>query len=301
MAQRERWTDLAWAGWRMTVPADWRPLGVDGTWQRGRMMVGDAAAPLVQVKWLRPRGKRFRPERWARKRLRKASAAPADAREGPPEGFDSSVLGRRSGGQVVWAGCAAAARLALELVIAGDVPRPRRRRVLSSLAASEPSGCIRWAVFDASFVSPPGFVYGRCRLNLGDIALGFDAPGARRLTLRQVYPAGLALSRRDLPTWLRYPPFPGRRALHPKGDARPWSAESFGRRLEGVLLTGIRRWPMPVGLIAARRAAAGAVVEDRLDRLLVVEYESPRAADEGVLARAVAGMNWARLGAEGDG
>ena len=300
MAQRDRWTDLAWAGWRIMVPPDWRPLGVDGTWQRGRMMVGGAAAPFVQVKWLRPRRRRFRPERWARKRLGKVSAERADLDEGPPEGFDSSALGRRAGGQVVWAGYAAAARLALELVVSADVPPPRRRRVLSSLATGGASGRTRWAVFDASFVSPPTFVYRRSRLYLGDIALGLDAPGGRRLILRQVYPAGLALSRRDLPTWLRYPPFPERRTFHPKGDARPWSADSFGRRLDGVLLTGTRRWPMPVGLIAARRAAAGAVVDDRLDRLLLVEYDAPREADEAVLARAVAEMNWARLGAEGD-
>ena len=50
---------LAWCGWEMPVPRDWRPVDVDGEWVRGAMIVGDREQAILQIKWWRPRAADF--------------------------------------------------------------------------------------------------------------------------------------------------------------------------------------------------------------------------------------------------
>jgi len=61
-----------------------------------------------------------------------------------------------------------------------------------------------WAFFSVSFVAPAGFVYHGSTLNLGDMRVSLIRAGRDpgELTMRQIYPAKLALTRGDLMYWL---------------------------------------------------------------------------------------------------
>jgi hypothetical protein len=307
MARRGRSIPLAWAGWSTRVPPDWRPLSVTGTWRRGAMMLGDAARALVQVKWWRPGSRRFDPERWIRRRVRKAAGRMAKPQPPQDAPRDFPVAGcaaheAAGGGRRLWYGYAPEANLAIEFVIDRDIPVRHRKsidgRVLPLLAAAPAGEGTRWAVLDVSFGAPAGFVYRAARLHLGDVALCFAAGGGRRLLLRQVYPSGLALSRRELGKWLAHPPFREHRRPRPAGECEEWTAESFGRRLAGVIRGGRKALPWPLGFVAPRRTVAAAVEDPDLERLLIVEYDAPDDAPSRLAAEAVAAMNWARLGPE---
>lgn len=290
---------LAWAGWLMRVPSDWRALRVAGDWGRGSMVVGDATEALMQVKWLRVPPERFDAARWLRRRLGKVAGDSAG--DGPrPQGFSETAWASRRGGAngALWYGYAPEAGMVIEVVVGGR-RRTAEQRVLPSLRASARGGATRWAVFGSSFESPPGFALVAQRLQLGDVALLFRGADRSRFVLRQVYPAQLALARRDLADWLEFPVFKEGRRFRPTERTRDWKIDLFGTELAGVLRTGRKQLPLPLGWIAPRRSI-GAVVHDRaLDRLLIAEHDSRGEPDEALLATALRSMNWAlREGAE---
>jgi len=304
VTQRSHLIELAWCGWRMRIPSDWRPLVVTGAHAAGLMVLGDAEQALVQVKWSHLRlPATTAPDRWVRRRIRRVAGRRAEAQPAPAgEGFAAALAAshkRRGEQRDVWCALAPEAGLAVELTVRGSIPRRHRSRlegrVLPSLAADPPEQPTRWAVFQTAFLSPPGFLLRAFRLNLGDIALLLTAGGGRRLLLRQVYPAALALSRRKLPAWLGDHPFRQFRRARPDGEAAPWTAESFARRLEGALQTGVKALPWPLGFVAPRRFVAAGAVDDRLERLLLMEYDGPGDVPAGVAAETIGLMNCAAL------
>jgi hypothetical protein len=230
--------------------------------------------------------------------VRTATAAgdfDVSARVGPKD-----ARGEAAGGAVwAWYGFSSAAGLGLELAASGHLDSRQRRAlddlVLPSLRLAPADQPTRWAVFEASFVSPAGFLLRAARLHVGDIALCLAARGGRRLLLRQVYPADLALSRRPLEAWLDYPPFREHRRFRREGEAQPWQAASFGRRLEGLLRRGRKALPAPLGPLGGRRSVAAAARDTELERLLLAEYDGPHEADPDVVAEAIGQMNWAIL------
>lgn len=304
MSHRHRnWIHLGWAGWRMRVPPEWRPLDIRGDWKQGMMMLGDSQQPFLRVKWWRHKERGFQPTRWARKRLR-LSPSRVTSKEGAPSSTDflclawaeGSATGKRRA-RSIWCGHAAHAGLLLELVTGGNVSenvwKRITRRVIPSLKASAKQSSTRWAIFDSSFEIPAGFRMQARSLALGDIALGFSARGGRRLVVRQVYPSELALGRRKMAKWLDASPFQDRRKFRASGPVEAWMTEVGGRALRGYCRRGWKRFPFPLGWCAARWSAA-AVVQDRdLDRLLLAEYEAPSEAGDGPLEQAIVGMNWA--------
>lgn len=271
-------------------------------------MVGDSQAPLFRVAWHRPKGRSFDPPRWVRKRFRsrRSAAAPPDAPAAP--GIDtlawvrSPEAGRRAAGSV-WCGFARAAGLILELVTGGNVSAAPAAaisaRVIPSLTVSQEGSPTRWAVFGTGFTTPTGFRPRDRRLALGDIALLFQAPGGRRLLVRQVYPAKLALARRQLARWLEGSPFRERRRYHPIDTAAPWSIGLPGRTADGVRRHGWKRLPFPLGGVSARQSVAAVVLDPELDRLLIAEYDAPAGSGENIVADAIAAMNRTRDDAGG--
>ena len=288
---------LAWAGWGMRVPADWRPLDIQGGWRRGTMVIGDADQPLLQVKWWRPRRKRFDADRWIRRKARHGQ--PVEDWEDFPVAAKLRKGGRgRRAGRQLWYAYSPEARLAIQLVVGASLPEARAReidrRVLPSLRTSAVDEPTRWAVFGVSFVSPADMVYRASRLNVGDMVLCVTGSGGRRALMRQVYPAGLALSRQSLDDWIAQTSLRERRRTHLEGRPRSWSRQSAGRTLKGVLQTGRKGLPAPLGFIGRRRTVAVAVVDSSLDRLLLATCDGRREPDESVLADLIDNMNWAR-------
>jgi hypothetical protein len=296
---------LAWCGWQLQIPLEWRPLRIDSGWVRGSMLVGTADAPLLQIKWWRPHRKRFKALAWIQSRIKSvaASGAVVNPLRAQGEGFQTLVSAvdnnpRRKRNRVLWYAHAPAANLIVELVAnaaaAPDAIAQVTERIVPSLAASGLDAPTRWAVYDVSFESPPQFAVASIKMLAGDIALElFERKHKSRLVLRQIYPARLALARRDICQWLESSHFKEHRKFKLSAEIKPWHLQKDGRILEGILRRGHKRLPVPLGWCAPRRSAAAALNDAKLGRLLLAEYDAAaHVYNESVLETALLAMNW---------
>ena len=209
-----------------------------------------------------------------------------------PAGFQPVALAPVRGaasGQVrsLWYGYSETARLVLEVAIgaaaSGQImPHASVLRALQSLHARGPSAPKRYAVFGTSFEVPARFELRRHSLLLGDQTMAFSGRRAETLTLRQVYPAGLALSRADLPQWLRSLRSDRYRRYRARGPVQPFPTHDGSLTLDGSMSCGRRRLPFPLGWVRPRISICGAVHDERTERLLLAQYDgAPGAIDIG--------------------
>jgi len=289
-------SEIAWAGWRMPVGEDWRPFKIEGGQARGSMMIGNGEQPIVRVQWSRAKeGNRFDAPAWIERRLKKIGAVPG-ANAPCPASLDRAAWVRdlaTKGGttRTIWYGYSAAARLMLELIVTSLTAEALRRDVFKSLVprlkVSPPEAPSYWSVYGVGFACPVGFKLKQRHLYSGDIALRFEREKTS-LLLRQVYPAGLAVSRRSASRWLRVGPFKERRRMR-KAQNGPWRHAS--RKLEGVTQQGWKRLPPPLGFAAPRYSTAVAATDTALDRLLIAELQTRRPGDAATVAWAIERMN----------
>jgi hypothetical protein len=318
-------TTLAWCGWRLRIPEEWRPLRLEGGPRKGTMMVGDATEAIFKASWarLRPAGAR----RWWRRRSRRGG----DALSPAPAGFTGCLIRREpKTDQAVLSACDEGTGLLLELVYNAAASRQRLAEmdgvVLPSLRSQVRRGGepARWAIFGAAFGVPAGYELMGQSLHLGEISLRF-ARRKDRLCVGQVYPAELALKRRALSFWLRNWPWEERalRRFRASGADEPWRLPGGegddggrgdgggrgvvetgdGEMADGELPAGGRggervglirrgrkslRWPLR--FLAGRRVLSVAVVDEPRGRILRAELVSPGEPEEPTLRKAILGM-----------
>ena len=294
---------LAWAGWQLEAPPDWRPLQIRGNWERGSLLAGNSLHPTVHVKWWRPaEDEQFHADDWIEVRLEKICRGGAKRQAGPhpaefshtawvPEAADADG-DRRS----LWYGYAPGAGLVLEIALNADVPAPllqhMHRRVLPSCTVSPADAPSLWAVFGTSFLIPADYRLSDRHLQLGDICLRFRREKRERILVRQVYPADLAETRRTLPTWLRFPPFKERRRFRGEQEAPvPWSVTVGKTVFEGVRRRGKKRLPTPLGRYTPLHSTAAVMRDTGQGRLLLAEIDSPNPIPDRRLETLIAVMN----------
>jgi hypothetical protein len=294
---RPKSVPLAWVGWETMIPDHWRPLRVEGDWDKGNIIVGNGEQAVFQIKWRRT-GRTFRGDRWVERKVRKSRAKAT--KPGPTlRGFGhtawSPTGGRKAELGALWYGHAPDARMIAEIVVAAAASKADKRRmedrVIPKMQATALSSPTRWAVFGSSFESPAGFTLARRRLHLGDVVLELNAPDKARLTLRQVYPAVLALARRKMPEWLEFMPFREGRKF--KGSSEEWTLDTAGGTSSGLRRTGRKRIPFPLGIIAPRHSVGAVLHDTELHRLLIAECDTRREARPQAVAHALRAMNWA--------
>jgi hypothetical protein len=278
--------EIAWCGWSLPVPESWQPLKIQGTWDKGQMMIGCGSDPVVLIKWWRPREKTRDAEAWLARRFKALHALPDD--EAPhPDDFDAvgwirHLENKDGSAKTVWYGHAARAGLVLECITTSDVKPALQAYVietgLSQLRAAPADGPLPWSVFSTRFLAPPGYSLAAHRLALGDISLDLRADGGRRLVLRQVFPAGLALQRRPLESWMAASPFTDRRRLS-KPESGPAMAGG------GLRQCGWQRLPSPLGWLNPRYCDRVAMVDADRDRLSLVAMQARREFDRDRMAR----------------
>lgn len=277
---------LAWNGWKTRMPADWRPLKLEGNAPEGHMLVGDGERPVFQVSWREWGKRRIAPETWIERRT-----GDSGIRQDTP-GFDAAAVVESA---ERWALVAANKRFGVVLSADAQLTKNTRRRikemVFGSFEAVETGAPTPWAVFGAHFETPAGFRYKQASLRLGDIALELRARGGGRLVVRQVYPGKLALSRRPLEKWLEHTPFPQR--LRIKGlSVEPWPIEfGAGLMFEGRLATRLKSLAVPLNFLARRYSCTAAVWDESLDRLLIVERDARVCAAARTIEPLIASMN----------
>ncbi len=299
---KDAFIPLAWAGWRMRIPEHWRLLKVDGSWRRGFMAVGDPQTAQFQLKWWRPR-RRIQGDQWIDRRVRSMrmpDTAVIRNAAGNREHFSETAWiprarGSRKLSRAVWYGYAPRANMVLEIVLnpiapAGD-RRYFRRRVLPTLAVSPDGEPTWWSAFDATFRVPAGFRAIEHKLHLGNPMIRFHNPRGEQLLLRQLYPAELALGRREIAFWLRHWPFKEFRRYSASAPIEPFALTLPSGRASGVLRRGRKRYRFPFHGIKPHETFTAALEDRSRDRLLIVEYDARPPLDEQVARSILRHMN----------
>ncbi len=292
---------FAWAGWRLTVPEQWRPLKIEGDWQRGLVILGDGEAPRMQVRWWRP-SRRLDAERWLERQVRRwrCRAEPLTGAAALREaGFTHArwlpAARYRGGERPMWYGVAPDENLVIEAVLdpRAEAAKQRRlaQRVLATLAPATMQTGTLIAAYDVSFEVPEGYHALEHRLHLGDFIMRFGHRDGSQLTLRQVFPVTLALSRRSMAWWMRTWPFKTLRPFAPAGEEADCTIEAGDRILRGIQQRGRKRLRFPLGWIGPRRSLRMAVTDEQLDRLLIGEWDTRREPDAGALRVVILAMN----------
>lgn len=257
------------------------------------MMIGDGERPLLLVKWRQLPLGALKPENWFERRFKRLGTLP-EAGAPLPSGFSDSAWVsdfhvKQDSAKGVWYGLSVAAGLLVEMVttnVTGDNQHVARLKdALRRFSVSSPDVPARWSLFGVSFELPVGYTLQRRHLYSGDIALAFNC-GRTFLLVRQVYPARMAIERRSLERWLNCPPFVERRRP-PKQVTERWKrAEMDGRARKGW-----RRLPSPLGWCNPRYETALAVVDKRLDRLLIAERQETCECPLSVVEDCIEKMN----------
>jgi hypothetical protein len=293
---------LAWAGWLTWIPSDWRPLKIEHKTDGGLLVLGDNEQAIARIRWTRP-DEDFDPDRWLTRRIEAVGPGSKPADGAPAaDRFDETLWmpDVHSEGDVVssiWFGYRSDAQLILEIVINGVLPRrvfrKMERLVLPAMDAAPATAPTRWAVFNTSFQTPPGFRRTQHQIKLGNVALELER-GRERLSVRQVYPSGLAERRRKMENWAQVSSLKDRRSLR-SGELEPLQVDSFGAELEGWLCRGRKVIPFPFSGIMPRDNVIAVLKDEELDRLLIAEHETPRGQADDTAVDCVSKMNWARF------
>ena len=282
------------------MPREWQPLKLEGTPEKGQLIVGDSTCAMFIMKWERSSRKAEADgAKWVRDRFQKHGVIPDDD---PPAGQRFTACGWKKSVQtqegketVYWYGYSEQARLLLGITVNGVLPghvlRKIVRDVLPSLEAVPASEGTVWAMYDVSFRAPAGYELLQRHLFSGDIALEFAKGRDETLMMRQVYPGGLALSRRPVEKWLDLYPFKEHRKVRRSTrNVCQWKHEERSD-LSGTMRSAWKRLPAPLGWCSPRYSRALAVHDQNLNRLLIVEHMAKGDPGESVCAEAVEMMN----------
>lgn len=265
---------LAWDGWSMRVPDYWRVLRIQNQGRVQNMVVGDGDRGLLRISW-RSVGAKFAARQWIERSIKDIGVGEAEAEDSNPHATVAAWLPRATarddGVGALWFGHFAQAGLAVECAVNGAAESGLvdqfAKHMLPTLRARPKGGATPWALHGALFESPAGYSLSRHNLLAGDLALELTATGSRRILLRQVYPACLALDRRTLRGWLRESPFPERRRFRSLGEPK--------REDDIYLQQGRKAFGWPFHWIAAHSVLSGLQHDTERDRLLIAEHEGP--------------------------
>jgi hypothetical protein len=283
---------LAWMGFEVPIKEDWRPLRMDGEHHKGSITVGDMNGPIFQLRWLRaPKG--YDGREWIEKRRTDVAGGQKSPGAPQPRGFshvswikDLSI--REESQKTVWWGRSKEDGVLVEILLTNLCDPVANnwflKVALPKLTVLPASDAWRWRVFSSRFMVPARYTLARKRLAAGDITLQFVRGEDERLTLRQVFPARLALRRRKLVAWLKHRPFRETRRIRAEAE----DVESDNR----AMISGWKNLPFPVGWLFPRHCRMLAVQDRGLDRLLIVEHEWAGPAPQESVDDLVAGMKW---------
>lgn len=291
---RRHW--LAWQGWRLTVPSDWNVVQIDGGWSKGFVLLADLERPRMGLRWeTLPDGRD--PAAAVEAAMAAEVGSSAGAVEAAAEGetgpwtaarlfLDPDTPGRdlwiahgRASGRIVQLSCPT-----------GNGRRRLKPDLVPVLADSDPDGPRAWSVLDLSCFTPAGWTLERQQLSAGDLRLTFTADAGRRLLVRQVAPARLALSRQPIERWLAQHPVDRRRGDSTGEVDRSYAAEVAGRQIDGLRQAWTRRAPWPARIFRRQVETIDvcALHDADRDRLWIVESNAPDA-----LAGVVESLGWA--------
>lgn len=304
---------FGWAGFLLSIPSEWRPLKVAGDARAGSLILGDGDAARLRMTWSPVTRRRFK----ADKALTRAIARPIKGLPGTGDakaekvqlaGFDAAYLVRgkdRSIDRCV-AYADSASRVVDVIYHHGDDRdvHQYRSRVFPTMRDQPLDLPHKWAFFDCSFIAPKGMLYCSSKLNLGDMRVRLAARSGElfgpSLTIRQIYPASLALARMPVESWIRACVRDDRHYTRPVGgglfgkgvaDTKPWACQ----RGEGAEAFATLNWrARPIFLRAPRRWRYVIFEDKTVERLIVIQAAHKIAAErDSLIDESIKGLHWA--------
>jgi hypothetical protein len=282
---------IAWAGWEICVIPDWRPIHIEGDGLRGMMLIGKGAEPMMQVKWLQVEPEAFEWGRWQGSRVRRRGLEIVAEQDGGA--FDGFAQFRESAsGRMLSLFYSREAKLALEIVSLSAEEARLIEAALKTVHVYPEDRPSKWSAFGCSFVVPAGFRLRKKILNLGHQGLEFGCD-EQRLVLEQVYPARLALEKRELKGWLRQSAIKDRRSRRERAEVLDCSV---GDHASGMRQRSSRKFPFPISHYKPRNSLRMVVHDQFHDRLFAAEHDTGDEPEEDLLIEALSQMQWAKGG-----
>lgn len=280
---------IAWHGWRFAIRPRWAPVKIDGDAANGALLIADLASPKLVVRWRRL-SRKTDPAKAVIRTLREdiGQLAADEAKPHTPPGgaFSDGLLYRdpEPPGRDVWIGFSPATNRLVSL----SYHAKRRDQVLGdellpTLADTDPAGPQEWSVFELSLRLPRALPLVSHRLNAGDLGLTFSQKRTT-LTVRQIGPASVALSRMPLEKWAQTQESKIAKHFRPRGSFAPVTIEADERQLEGVSRASRRRRRYSWVWWFAKGWTTYAVTDSARDRIVVVQSTDDALARDVITA-----------------
>lgn len=300
---------LAWAGLIVHPPAHWRMVRAAGQAEKGYLVLADDDRVRLQLQWTPAPRRLGNTERLVHRRLKALKLI-----QGRPRPSLQRLLLPNLGElfihtvecpAIVYSFVVTPVGRVLEMLYHPGEEREDDlylRSILPSIEDQPIDVPQRWAFYGTSFVVPGGFRYRSAVLNLGDCRVmcvaGKRELFGRLLTVRHVYPAGLALARQPLEGWQRQwiePMTYNYNVAHtrPMGRGDPVMHPVVTPRGPGLMCTA--RLKPPLGLLyrkAPRDARIWTVHDAAADRLIGIHLACEADQIEPLFQEVLGGLHW---------
>jgi hypothetical protein len=270
---------FAWQGWRLSVPDEWNPVKLHGSFDAGYALLSDIHRPRVGMRWTTP-GKRFDSKAWARRVLvdevGTLAADEAETSEAKDWRDGWLYVEPKPPGRDVWVATSVVSGRTIEIVHhVYEDEESKLDSVREDLRDSSRDAGLKWSVFDLSCRSAAGWRLESHRLNAGDLSLEF-CQGRERVVVRQIAVAHLALKRMTIERWLEEQMSARMSRYRPMGEV----ARVTMNALEGVGRRFERRRQLLWNTGLPAKMVVMALHDAIRDRLVFVEAKDQAAAEE---------------------
>jgi len=311
--QRDETRSFGWCGLFTRIPSSWRLYRVLGKEDNGSLRLSDEEAVRLDFAWGRIARRRFDPEQFVRRRLRKSTKSrPAELEKlvepVQHEALKPLLYAPDPEKQLQrWVGYAPATGRLIEIVHHhhDDAPNPQVAKIVIPALIDQPLNAPRkWAFFSVALTTPAEFTYETSQMNMGDMSLTVARKRGwlrhERLTVRQIYPSALALSRRDLRAWMGDFVKQNRKLIRPDKRTQRFAGEPAFEELHTKLGQGLRcpmhlRRPIAALLWSyPRRFELDVLHDERHDRLVVLHIGARPGRLAPLRREVLSGLHWTR-------
>lgn len=269
-------TSLAWQGWRLSLPGRWDPVKLEGSFDRGTILLADLQRPRLGVRWQSLKKNAVAEEAVERAmrdevgELATKESCPANP-PGDDWRFGRLYIDPEPPGRDVWVGFSRTTGRLFQVI---HHVRRRDRMLVETILPTLADGVEGdWSIFDLSCRLPAGAKLVKPKLNVGDLALEFEIDRSP-INVRQIAVASVALTRQPLARWLAAQQSGKSKHYRPIEQPQPIEWTIAGQPMEG-LRRALTRRRRHVLLRWKPKTLIGIALHDvTRDKLLIVEAVS---------------------------
>ncbi len=208
---------FAWAGLQLQIPMSYRLTKIKGNYDNGSLSLADESQVRLQIAWGQSRRRKiFDADTFLRKRLIKATTKlntdiiHANIKPFYIDAFSPLLCYTDKENKLEhYAGFCKKTKRLVQILYRQGTGRENRlfhSEVLPSLYDQPVEDGLEWNFFSQHFRTPPGFRYHSAMLKIGDMSVtllkDISSSHQNEITIRCIYPATLALNRKDNTKWI---------------------------------------------------------------------------------------------------